>query len=115
MTGAAAWCARYQIACRYGSIETRWRSPRNPSPDREEFIAMPELPEVETTRRQIAPILVGRRIERVETTANSYFFLTPPKSCVDPSRERRSSASIGLGNTSLRVWNVALVFCCIWE
>ena len=39
---------------------------------------MPELPEVETTRRQIAPILVGRRIERVETTANSYFFLTPP-------------------------------------
>jgi formamidopyrimidine-DNA glycosylase len=40
---------------------------------------MPELPEVETTRRQIAPILVGRRIERVETTANSYFFLTPPE------------------------------------
>jgi formamidopyrimidine-DNA glycosylase len=39
---------------------------------------MPELPEVETTRRQIAPILVGRRIEHVETTANSYFFLTPP-------------------------------------
>ncbi len=39
---------------------------------------MPELPEVETTRRQIAPILVGRRIERVETTADSYFFLTPP-------------------------------------
>ena len=40
---------------------------------------MPELPEVETTRRQIAPILVGRRIEHVETTANSYFFLTPPQ------------------------------------
>ena len=40
---------------------------------------MPELPEVETTRRQIAPILVGRRIEQVETTADSYFFLTPPK------------------------------------
>ena len=40
---------------------------------------MPELPEVETTRRQIAPILVGRRIEQVETTANSYFFLTPPE------------------------------------
>ena len=40
---------------------------------------MPELPEVETTRRQIAPILVGRRIEHVETTANSYFFLTPPE------------------------------------
>lgn len=39
---------------------------------------MPELPEVETTRRRIGPLLVGRRIERVETTAESYFFLTPP-------------------------------------
>jgi len=39
---------------------------------------MPELPEVETTRRRIAPLLVGRRIERVETTGPSYFFLTPP-------------------------------------
>jgi formamidopyrimidine-DNA glycosylase len=39
---------------------------------------MPELPEVETTRRRIAPLLVGRRIERVVTTAPSYFFLTPP-------------------------------------
>jgi len=39
---------------------------------------MPELPEVETTRRSIAPLLVGRRIEHVETTAQSYFFLTPP-------------------------------------
>lgn len=40
---------------------------------------MPELPEVETTRRSIAPFLVGRRIRRVETTAPSYFFLTPPR------------------------------------
>lgn len=39
---------------------------------------MPELPEVETTRRRIAPFLVGKRIERVETTRPSYFFLTPP-------------------------------------
>lgn len=39
---------------------------------------MPELPEVETTRRRIAPLLVGRRIERVVTTAPSYFFITPP-------------------------------------
>jgi formamidopyrimidine-DNA glycosylase len=39
---------------------------------------MPELPEVETTRRQIAPLFVGRRIKKVETTAPSYFFLTPP-------------------------------------
>src|SRR6056297_602753 len=39
---------------------------------------MPELPEVETTRRRIAPLLVGRRIEQVHTTPPSYFFLTPP-------------------------------------
>jgi len=39
---------------------------------------MPELPEVEVTRRQIAPKLVGRTISRVETTADSYFFLTRP-------------------------------------
>ena len=40
---------------------------------------MPELPEVETTRRQIEPLLVGHRIERVLTTAPSYFFLTAPE------------------------------------
>jgi len=39
---------------------------------------LPELPEVEVTRRRIAPLLVGRRIRRLRTTAASYFFLTPP-------------------------------------
>jgi formamidopyrimidine-DNA glycosylase len=39
---------------------------------------MPELPEVEVTRRRIEPWLVGRRIASVRTTAASYFFLTPP-------------------------------------
>lgn len=39
---------------------------------------MPELPEVEVTRRSIAPKMVGRTIARVRTTAPSYFFLTPP-------------------------------------
>ncbi|MBZ0137675.1 MAG: bifunctional DNA-formamidopyrimidine glycosylase/DNA-(apurinic or apyrimidinic site) lyase [Planctomycetes bacterium] len=39
---------------------------------------MPELPEVEVTRRKIAPKLVGRTIARVHTTGESYFFLTPP-------------------------------------
>lgn len=39
---------------------------------------MPELPEVEVTRRQIEASLVGRKITRVETTRDSYFFLTPP-------------------------------------
>jgi formamidopyrimidine-DNA glycosylase len=39
---------------------------------------MPELPEVEVTRRRIAPILLGRRIASVRTTAPSYLFITPP-------------------------------------
>jgi formamidopyrimidine-DNA glycosylase len=39
---------------------------------------MPELPEVEVTRRQISGLLIGRTIERVQTTAASYFFLTRP-------------------------------------
>jgi formamidopyrimidine-DNA glycosylase len=39
---------------------------------------MPELPEVEVTRRQLLPLLVGRTIAVVTTTAPSYFFLTPP-------------------------------------
>ena len=30
------------------------------------------------TRRRIAPLLVGRRIRRVRTTADSYLFLTRP-------------------------------------
>lgn len=39
---------------------------------------MPELPEVEVTRRAVEPHLVGRRIVGVTTTPPSYFFLTPP-------------------------------------
>ncbi len=39
---------------------------------------MPELPEVEVTRRRIAPLLEGRTVSRLTTTAPSYFFLTPP-------------------------------------
>jgi formamidopyrimidine-DNA glycosylase len=40
---------------------------------------MPELPEVEVTRRRIGKLLVGRQIARVLTTKPSYFFLTSPK------------------------------------
>jgi len=39
---------------------------------------MPELPEVEVTRRRIAPLLEGRTVAAVTTTRPSYFFLTPP-------------------------------------
>jgi formamidopyrimidine-DNA glycosylase len=40
---------------------------------------VPELPEVEVTRRRLVPILVGRTIASVETTRDSYFFLTKPE------------------------------------
>jgi len=40
---------------------------------------MPELPEVEVTRQRLAPVLLGRRIAAVETTGDSYFFLTKPR------------------------------------
>lgn len=39
---------------------------------------MPELPEVEITRRRIEPLLVGREIAEVVTGPPSYFFITPP-------------------------------------
>ncbi|HEX7479142.1 MAG TPA: bifunctional DNA-formamidopyrimidine glycosylase/DNA-(apurinic or apyrimidinic site) lyase [Polyangiales bacterium] len=39
---------------------------------------MPELPEVEVTRRELLPRLLGRRITEVATTRPSYFFLTAP-------------------------------------
>jgi len=39
---------------------------------------VPELPEVEVTKRRIEPVLVGRCIRKVVTTTDSYFFLTPP-------------------------------------
>jgi formamidopyrimidine-DNA glycosylase len=39
---------------------------------------VPELPEVEVTRRRIGPLLVGRRIREVRTTRDSPLFLTRP-------------------------------------
>src|SRR5262245_30603168 len=54
---------------------------------------LPELPEVEVTRRRIAPHLVGRQIRRVRTTRPSYFFVT------SPARLRRALA----GRTPVRV------------
>ena len=40
---------------------------------------MPELPEVEVTRRRISKLLIGRKISAVITTKPSYFFLTSPR------------------------------------
>ena len=53
---------------------------------------MPELPEVEVTRRRIAPKIVGRKIRAVRTTAASYFFLTPPRELVRRLLGRRVAA-----------------------
>ena len=53
---------------------------------------MPELPEVEVTRRQLEPLLVGRRIERAFTTAPSHFFVTPPAVLSRRLRRRRFEA-----------------------
>ena len=50
---------------------------------------MPELPEVEVTRRRIEPLLVGRRITRITTTRPSYFFLTAPSELRRRLRGRR--------------------------
>ncbi len=43
---------------------------------------MPELPEVEVTRRLLGPRVVGRRIQSVRCGPPSYFFLTPPRRLV---------------------------------
>jgi formamidopyrimidine-DNA glycosylase len=40
---------------------------------------VPELPEVEVTRRLLGPLLLGRRVLEVRTSRPSYFFLTPPR------------------------------------
>ena len=53
---------------------------------------MPELPEVEVTRRQLEPLLVGRRVARVVTSLPSYFFLTPPAALRRRLRGRRFEA-----------------------
>jgi formamidopyrimidine-DNA glycosylase len=50
---------------------------------------MPELPEVEVTRRRIEPKLLGRTITEVVTTKPSYFFLTPPKELAKKLAGRR--------------------------
>jgi formamidopyrimidine-DNA glycosylase len=39
---------------------------------------MPELPEVEVTRRQLTGLIVGRTVSQVRTTSVSCFFVTPP-------------------------------------
>jgi formamidopyrimidine-DNA glycosylase len=49
---------------------------------------MPELPEVETIRRQLAPVLVRRRIERVEVRDPRWCSPAPPEAVEDALRGR---------------------------
>jgi formamidopyrimidine-DNA glycosylase len=58
---------------------------------------MPELPEVEVTRRQIEPLLIGRTIERAVMTRDSYFFLTRPATLARRLRGRRVQALVRRG------------------
>jgi formamidopyrimidine-DNA glycosylase len=58
---------------------------------------VPELPEVEVTRRRIEPLLVGRRIRTVRTTAASYLFMTPPETLRRRLRGRTTTALGRLG------------------
>lgn len=51
---------------------------------------MPELPEVEVTRRQIRQALVGRTVKSVATSAASAFFLTGPLELEKRLRGRRT-------------------------
>jgi formamidopyrimidine-DNA glycosylase len=58
---------------------------------------VPELPEVEVTRRELEPGLVGRTIRSVRTTARSYFFITPPATLRKRLEGRRAVALSRLG------------------
>ena len=58
---------------------------------------MPELPEVEVTRRRIAPHLVGRKVEAVRTVPSDYFFLTPPRELQRRLKGRRFDALVRHG------------------
>jgi formamidopyrimidine-DNA glycosylase len=50
---------------------------------------VPELPEVETIRRQLAPVLEGERIERVEVRDPRWCDPAPPAAIEDALRGRR--------------------------
>jgi formamidopyrimidine-DNA glycosylase len=50
---------------------------------------MPELPEVETIRRQLAPAVEGRRLERLEVLDPRWCEPAPPEEVADAVRGRR--------------------------
>jgi formamidopyrimidine-DNA glycosylase len=50
---------------------------------------MPELPEVETVRRQLAPALEGRRLQQLEVLDARWCEPAPPAALADAVRDRR--------------------------
>jgi formamidopyrimidine-DNA glycosylase len=59
--------------------------------DRAKNVAMPELPEVETVRRGLAPALVGRRIKRAQTKRADLRFPFPARFAARLSGRRVNS------------------------
>ena len=53
---------------------------------------MPELPEVETIRRLLAPAMEGRRVERLEILDPRWCEPAPPRAVADAVRGRRIEA-----------------------
>ncbi len=53
---------------------------------------MPELPEVETIRRQLAPLVEGRRLRRVEILDPRWSRPLDPRELADALRGRRIEA-----------------------
>ena len=53
---------------------------------------MPELPEVETIRRQLAPALEGRRLERLEVLDPRWCDPAPPEALADAVHGRLDRA-----------------------
>jgi formamidopyrimidine-DNA glycosylase len=58
---------------------------------------VPELPEVEVTRRELEPRLIGRTITTVHTTAPSYFFITSPRTLRRRLSGRRAAGLTRVG------------------
>jgi len=61
---------------------------------------VPELPEVETIRRHLAPHVEGRVIERLEVLDPRWCEPAPPEELAAPSRGAASSACRGAASTS---------------
>ena len=60
---------------------------------------MPELPEVETIRRQLAPLVEGRRLEQIEILDPRWSRPLAPAELADALRGRRVQSWAGAAST----------------